>query len=402
MSIYPKGIVNKGGGMSRSVFSLPRRMALAGLFWLLAAPLASAEIATPSNFTVIMDHDSGDVLFEKNADSPMKPASMAKMMTVYLMFEQLKEGSLGMEDRFIVSQRAYRMGGSRTFLEIGSQVTVEDLLRGIIVQSGNDASVAVAEGLAGTEEAFAEEMTRTARKLGMANTTFGNSTGWPDGATTTTARDLAILARALILEYPDLYQLFAEREFTYNNIRQGNRNPLLYSLPGTDGLKTGHTEESGYGLVASAVRGEQRMILVLNGLASNSERRSESSRLMNLAFRTWRRQALLDETEVLGRAIVHMGTKGSVPVASAAAVSRVATREDFEGMTRTLDLLPDIDAPVEKGQELGHVVLQLGGRTERHPVVAMEAVAELPFHKKIWAVFYRLVFGHETPLPETE
>ena len=375
-------------------------LTLLGLVGLLAAPQASAKIATPSEFAVIVEYDEGGVLFAKNADAPMKPASMAKMMTTYLLFREIKDGHIGMDDTFMVSERAYKMGGSRTFLEIGSQVRIEDLLRGIIVQSGNDAAVVVAEGLAGTEEAFAEEMTRTARKLGMANTTFGNATGWPDDATTTTARDLAILARALIAEFPDLYKMYAEKTFTYNDIQQGNRNPLLYALNGADGLKTGHTEESGYGLVASAIRGEQRIILVLNGLTSTKERRAEGIRLMNMAFRTWRKHTLLETNEILGKVTVRMGVDGTVPVAAASKVTAVASREELENMVRSLELVSDIAAPVAKGQELGHVLLQLGGKTERHPVVATKAVEELPFHRKIWAFFYRLVFGHETPLPE--
>ena len=383
--------------MSRSRL---RPLILLGIAWLMAAPQALAETATPAEFAVIMEHGGGEALFAKNADAPMKPASMAKIMTTYLLFRDIKDGNIAMDDTFIVSETAYRMGGSRTFLEIGSQVRVDDLLRGIIVQSGNDAAVVVAEGLAGTEEAFAREMTRAARRLGMANTTFGNSTGWPDESTTTTARDLAILARALINEFPDLYGMYAEKTFTYNGIKQGNRNPLLYELNGADGLKTGHTEESGYGLVASATRGEQRMILVLNGLTSNKERRAEGVRLMNMAFRTWKRHTILDEAEILGKVTVHMGVDGTVPVASASKVTAVVSREQLEGMVRSLELASDIAAPVEKGQELGHVVLRLGDKTERHPVVATRAVEELPFHRKIWAFFYRLVFGHETPLPE--
>ena len=387
--------------MPMRVSTLLRPAAVAGLCWLLAAPALAADITTPAKFALIMDHDSGVALYEKNADAPMKPASMAKVMTVYLLFRQLEEGGLGPDDTFVVSERAYRMGGSRSFLEIGSEVSVMDLLRGIIVQSGNDASVVVAEGLAGTEEAFAGEMTRVARQLGMVNTTFGNSSGWPDEATTTTARDLAILTQTIIDEFPDLYKLFAEREFTYNGIKQGNRNPLLYGLAGADGLKTGHTEESGYGLMASVIRNGQRVTLVMNGLGSNAERRSEGIRLVNTAFRVWQKRTILDENDILGNAAVNMGVEGSVPVASAAKVERVASRSEFDGLTRRLELDPNIDAPVAKGQELGHVVVQMGARVERHPVVATKAVEELPFFGKIWAFFYRLVFGHETPLPGT-
>jgi len=234
---------------------------------MMMAVSARAEIMSPSEYVMIMDFDNGDVLFEKNADEAMKPASMAKMMTVYLLLDRLKNGGLTMDDTFLVSEKAWKKGGSRTFLEPGSQVKVSDLLRGIIIQSGNDAAIVVAEGLAGSEEAFAERMTEKAAELGMSNTVFGNSTGWPDTVTTTTARDLAILARALISEFPEQYVIFKETGFTYNNITQSNRNPLIYSSEGADGLKTGHTEASGYGLVGSAIRGDQRMIIVVNGLS---------------------------------------------------------------------------------------------------------------------------------------
>ena len=247
---------------------------------------AKAEIITPAEFVMIMDYESGDILYEKNADMPMKPASMAKLMTTYLLFEQLQNGSMRLEDKFIVSEKAYRKGGSRMFVEIGSQVTISDLLRGIIVQSGNDAAIVVAEGLAGTENAFADEMTARAQSLGMVNTVFGNSTGWPDEKTTTTARDLAILAKAMIKNHPEFYGIYAEKSFTYNNIKQPNRNPLLHTVEGADGLKTGHTSESGYGLVGSAELNGQRIILVINGLTSVKDRKMESVRLMNLAFRT--------------------------------------------------------------------------------------------------------------------
>ena len=268
-----------------------------------------AEIITPAEFVMIMDYESGDILYEKNADLAMKPASMAKLMTTYLLFEQLQNGSMRLEDKFIVSEKAYKKGGSRMFVEIGSQVSISDLLRGIIVQSGNDAAIVVAEGLAGTENAFAEEMTARAQALGMVNTVFGNSTGWPDDVTTTTARDLAILAKAMIQNHPEFYGIYAEKSFTYNNIKQPNRNPLLYTVEGADGLKTGHTNESGYGLVGSAQLNGQRIILVLNGLSSVKERKLESVRLMNLAFRTFKRFELLTVDATVKDVPLWMGKK---------------------------------------------------------------------------------------------
>ena len=372
------------------------------LMAVMCAGAAQAEIITPSQYVMIMDHETGDVLYEKNADLPMKPASMAKMMTIYLIFKQIKDASLRLDDKFIVSEKAYRKGGSRTFLEIGSQVSVSDLLRGIIVQSGNDAAIVVAEGLAGTEEAFAEEMTLTATKLGMMNTAFGNATGWPDEITTTTARDLAILARAIITEFPELYKIFNEKSFTYNDIKQGNRNPLLYALDHADGLKTGHTEESGYGLTASAERDGQRIILVLNGLGSNKERKQESIRLMDLSFRTFRKFTIVEQFEVLANAPVNMGEQTTVPVTAEKAINRVMPRKDFVGITRRIELDPDISAPVAKGQQLGSIYLTIGDSIERFPLVAANAVEELPFYAKIGAFFKVLIFGHEAPVVGSE
>lgn len=356
---------------------------------------ARAEIITPSKFVMIMDHASGTVLYEKNADAPMKPASMAKLMTTYILFKQIKDGSLKMDDRFIVSEKAYRKGGSRTFLELGSQVTVEDLLRGIIVQSGNDAAIVVAEGLAGTEDAFAEEMTLTAGKLGMENTVFGNATGWPDAKTTTTARDLAILSRALITDFPELYKIFAEKSFTFNNIKQPNRNPLLYAMDEADGLKTGHTEESGYGLTASADRDGQRLIMVINGLTSMKERKQESIRLMNLAFRTFRTYTLLDQNEVLTDAPIIMGVEATVPATAGETLTRVMPRKDHDKIVRSIELMPEIKAPIAPGQRLGEIVLTMGDTVERYPLVAARAVDELPFYRKIGAFFHFLIFGNE-------
>ena len=213
---------------------------------------SAAEILTPARYVYITDFESGKVLFAKDAEAPMKPASMAKIMTVFIVFQRIADGSLRLDDSFLVSEKAWQKGGSRSFVEVGSRVSVSDLLHGVIVQTGNDAAIVLAEGIAGTEDAFAEEMNYWAEKLGMKQTNFRNATGWPDPDLTTTAMDLNILTTELIkrfsvAEYPELYPMFAKKEFTYNNITQPNRNPLVYGTAGADGLKTGHTEESGYG-----------------------------------------------------------------------------------------------------------------------------------------------------------
>ena len=358
---------------------------------------AKAEIITPAEFVMIMDYESGDILYEKNADMPMKPASMAKLMTTYLLFEQLQNGSMRLEDKFIVSEKAYRKGGSRMFVEIGSQVTISDLLRGIIVQSGNDAAIVVAEGLAGTENAFAEEMTARAQSLGMVNTVFGNSTGWPDEKTTTTARDLAILAKAMIKNHPEFYGIYAEKSFTYNNIKQPNRNPLLYTVEGADGLKTGHTSESGYGLVGSAELNGQRIILVINGLTSVKERKMESVRLMNLAFRTFKKFELLTADKTVKDAPLWMGNEETVPLVSPVTVSRVMTRKSHNTMTTRVVFPDEIKAPITKGQEIGQIFINIDGIEKAYPLVAGKDIDQLPLHKRIGAFFKFLIFGADAP-----
>ena len=229
------------------------------------------DIKTPAKQVIIYDHEVDEVLFEKNADQLMKPASMAKVMTSYIVFDRIKDKSLNMSDTFLVSDKAWRMGGSRSFLELNSNVTIKDLLLGLIVQSGNDAAVVLAEGVSGDEEAFAREMNRYAKTLGMKDTYFTNSTGWPHPDLQTTSRDLVILTKRIIDDFPELYKLYQEKIFTYNKIKQSNRNPLLYTMNGADGLKTGHTNESGYGLIGSVKRNDRRVTIVINGLNSKKK-----------------------------------------------------------------------------------------------------------------------------------
>lgn len=370
---------------------------IAVAFVVLSSSLAAhANIVTSSEYIMIMDYDTGDILFEKNADQPMKPASMAKIMTVYILFEHLKRGDLTMNDEFIVSEKAWKKGGSRTFLEPGSKVSVADLLRGIIIQSGNDAAIVVAEGLAGTEEAFAELMTKKATELGMKNSIFGNSTGWPDEVTTTTAHDLAILGRSIILNFPEYYPMFAESSFTYNKITQPNRNPLIYNVTGADGLKTGHTEASGYGLVGSAKRDDQRVILVLNGLSSIKERKNEGIRLMDLTFRTFKKQTLIKEGEILGFSSVWMGERGVVPLTVSEDISKVMDSTAADNVTKQLNWPSYVSAPISKGQELGRITLSISGKDYHYPLIAAEDVPDLSFYRYPGAYIHYLIFGLET------
>ena len=268
---------------------------------------------------ILLDMNTGSVLFEKAAEEPMHPASMSKLMTLFVLFEHLREGSLSLDDSLTVSENAWRKGGtlsgsSTMFLDPGSRVRIEDLIRGITVQSGNDACIVVAEGLAGSEEAYAAEMTRRAADLGLTGSTFRNATGWPDDNHLMTARDLARIAQLTIQNYPQYYHYYSERTFTYNGIRQGNRNPLLYRNIGADGLKTGHTNASGYGLTGSAVRDNRRLILVLNGLPSVKARSQESERLIEWGFREFNNYAMFRAGDAVADAEIWLGTKETIPL----------------------------------------------------------------------------------------
>lgn len=372
----------------------------------LAAILASfllqsagaAEIDSSAEFAYVTDFGSGKVLMEKNPDAPMKPASMAKIMTVYIAFQRIADGSLSLDDTFLISTKAWRKGGSKTFVEVGKQVSVRDLLYGIVVQSGNDAAIAVAEGISGTEDGFAEEMNYVARQLGMENTNFRNSTGWPDPDQFTTARDLNILATAMIRDfpldtYPELYSMFAEKEFTYNGIKQGNRNPLVYGTQGADGLKTGHTEESGYGLVGSAHRDGQRVVMVLNGLTNMKQRSSESRRLMDLMFREFKLYRLFDEGEPVDQANVWLGKAPKVDLVLEEPLHLVLSRTDRRRMKMSLQWSDPVPAPIAAGQKVGTLVLELPDETIEFPLTAASNIAELGMFDRVGEALKYLIFG---------
>ena len=246
---------------------------------------SAAAIETQARNAILMDYDTGQYLYVKDHEKMVPPASMSKLMTVNMIFEKLKDGSLSLDDTFTVSERAWKLGGaasggSTMFLKIGEKVRVEDILKGILIQSGNDACIVAAENLAGSEDDFAEMMNKRARELGLNNSSFANSTGLPHPDQKMSVEDLAKLARHIIKEFPEFYHIFSEKYYTHNNITQGNRNPLLYSMPNADGLKTGHTEEAGFCLTASAKKGERRLIEVMTGMNSNKERSEEAERLM--------------------------------------------------------------------------------------------------------------------------
>jgi D-alanyl-D-alanine carboxypeptidase (penicillin-binding protein 5/6) len=257
---------------------------------------------------VMVDFATGATLLEKNADELMPPSSMSKLMTMYVVFEKLKAGQLQLNQTLPVSEKAWRMGGSKMFVELGSQISVEDLIHGVIVQSGNDACVVLAEGISGSETQFAELLTETGRRIGLQNSTFRNATGWPDPEHRMTCRDLATLARRIITDFPEYYPYYNIRSFRYNNINQENRNPLLARVAGADGLKTGHTEDAGYGLTGSAKRGDRRVIMVVNGLPSMRARAEESERLMEWAFREFEAVVLFRAQDTIEEVPVYLAS----------------------------------------------------------------------------------------------
>ncbi len=375
------------------------RVALAAMFGVLfQSNVMAADIDTSAEFAYVTDFASGKVLMDKDPDSPMKPASMAKIMTVYVAFQRIADGSLSLDDAFLISEKAWRKGGSKTFVEVGKQVAVRDLLMGVVVQSGNDAAIAIAEGISGTEDGFAEEMNYVARQLGMNNTVFKNATGWPDPDQVTTARDLNILATALIRDFPsqdfpDLYPMFAEKTFTYNGIKQGNRNPLVYGTQGADGLKTGHTEESGYGLVGSALREGQRVVMVLNGMTSMKQRSSESRRLMDLMFREFRQYRFFEKGQAVDRAAVWLGSEARVDLVLEEPLHPVLSRTDRRRMKMSVQWNDPVPAPIKAGQKIGTLTLDFPDRTMSYDLTAAKDVAELGMFDRVGEALKFLIFG---------
>ncbi|MBC8451725.1 MAG: D-alanyl-D-alanine carboxypeptidase [Rhodospirillaceae bacterium] len=368
---------------------------------LIYVPSAAKALETNAKQAVLLDFETGVELYSKSADELMPPASMTKMMTVYLLFERLAEGRLSLNDELLVSRKAWKKGGSKMFVEAGKTVKVEDLIRGIVVQSGNDATIVVAEGLAGNEEAFAREMTNKARELGMSNTTFRNASGWPDPEHRTTARDLAILAEATIRNFPNYYKYYAERKFTYGisltngkPITQPNRNPLLGRMKGADGLKTGHTENAGYGLTASAIRNGRRLILVLNGMPSNQARKVESERILDWGFREFGNYKLFATDEKITSVGVWLGDKSSIPLLAKEGVLLTMERKQRKSLKVTIRHTEPIPAPIQKGSKLGDILVNIGDRSPiQIPLIAGEDVHRLGPSGRISAALGYLLWG---------
>ncbi|WP_082890403.1 D-alanyl-D-alanine carboxypeptidase family protein [Halotalea alkalilenta] len=340
---------------------------------------------------VLMDAKSGDIILEQNAHQRLPPASLTKLMTAYIAEYEIEAGRLNESDMARVSENAWRTGGSRMFLNVNTNVSIGDLMRGIVVQSGNDASVAMAEHIAGSEDAFAQLMNQHAQMLGMKNTHFMNATGLPHDEHYTSAYDLADLSRHIILDFPEHYSLYEEREFTYNGIRQPNRNLLLWRDGRVDGLKTGHTEAAGYCLAASAVDGDTRLIAVVMGTNSEEARAQETMKLLSYGFRYYHTQRLFDAGHVVSNARVWGGSQNNVPVGFPDEVYVTLPQGDGE-LTQRVELSSDIEAPVAAGQELGTLTVMRGDdEIATRPLVALEAVEEGGFIKQAWDKLVRFV-----------
>ena len=334
-----------------------------------AAPIPPPPAVAGRSY-VLIDHATGRVLAERNADQRVEPASITKLMTAYVAFRALAEGRLKLDERISISERAWRSEGSRTFLNVGDQVPAEVLLQGMIVQSGNDAAVAIAERLAGSEATFAQLMTEQAKQIGMRNSSFANATGLPDPALYTTARDIAILSRAMIREFPQYYRWYSQREFVWNNIRQGNRNGLLYRDPTVDGIKTGHTDSAGYCLASSAERNGTRMIATIFGTESPKAREDASAALLNYGFAFYETVTLRKAGEMVLRPRLSTGTEQDIAVAPQSNVSATIARGGLSRLRTATRLDEPLVAPLKAGQRVGEMQI-LDGKTviRRVPLV---------------------------------
>ena len=363
---------------------------LAALF----VPRTAAAIETVARQAILLDMNTGAILMEKNADEQMPPSSMSKIMTVYLVFERLKDGRLSLDDTFQVSEKAWRKQGSKMWVRVNTRVRVEDLLRGIIVQSGNDASIVVAEGVSGNEDSFVAELNKKAAELGMANSNFVNASGWPHPGHRTTARDLSKLAISTIRKFPEYYHYYKEKYFTFNRIKQGNRNPALYKNIGSDGLKTGHTDAAGYGLTVSAERDGRRLVLVLNGLPSVKSRAIETERLLNWGFRDFKNYQLFKAGDVVTEAPVWMGEEGAVPLVVAGDVIVTIPRKRRRDLKVTVAMDSPVAAPIAKGGKLATLKIAIPDRKSIElPLTAGRDVEQLGTFSRLGAALKFVLWG---------
>ncbi|MGE5538644.1 MAG: D-alanyl-D-alanine carboxypeptidase family protein [Gemmatimonas sp.] len=385
---------------SRSLRTLCAAIAGVAAFGLATAQAAVSNLDTAAKEAIIVDYRTGTVLFDKNADLPVPPASITKLMTVYVVFDRLKKGEMKLTDEFPVSVAAWKKGGaasggSTMFLKVNSMVSLDDLLKGIIIQSGNDACQVVAEGIAGSEDAFADLMNAEAKKIGLTNSNFRDSSGLPDPNHWMTMRDIATLSARIIRDFPEYYHYFGDKEFTYNGIKQGNRNPLLYDTPGADGLKTGHIEASGYSVAGTVLRGNRRLIVVASGMKTMRERAAEIKKLVEWGFREYENVSVLAPGTEVEQAEVWLGTKATVPLVLDQDVTVTVPRGAARQAKVAVKYTGPIPAPIEKGQELAKLVVTIPDRDPiEMPLKAGESVDRLGLGGRISAAAHHLLFGN--------
>ncbi|MDD3288285.1 MAG: D-alanyl-D-alanine carboxypeptidase [Alphaproteobacteria bacterium] len=354
-----------------------------------AVPAQAQSVAPPESaarHAILIEAQTGTVLFAKEADAHMPTSSMSKIMTMYLVFEAIKDGKIKVDETLPVSKYAWQQQGSRMFVNVGERVKVEDLIRGVVVQSGNDASVVFAEALGGSEANFAEMMNAKAKELGMENSHFKNATGLPDPDHYSTARDLATLTLALQRDFPQEYRYFSELEFTYNKIKQGNRNPILYRNVGADGVKTGHTETAGYGLVASSVRDGRRLVLVVNGLEDMQARADEAALLLDWGYREFGLYSVVKAGDKLAETKVWLGEQKTVPLVAGKNLIISLPRSAKSELKTSVTYDQKVNAPVAKDQVIGKITVTAPGLSAAEvSLVAGADVKQLGFFQRIWA-----------------
>ena len=353
----------------------------------------SFAIESIAKTALVIDLSTNEILLEKNSTEKTYPSSMTKMMTALVAFEKIKDGSLSLDQEFLISKKAWKMGGSKMFIEVDKRVSVYDLLLGVVVQSGNDASIAIAEGISGSEEIFAIEMNNLGKKIGLTGSNFTNSSGWPDDNHYTTAEDLAKVAQYTIENHYELYQMYKISDFTYNGIKQDNRNPLLYTFEGADGFKTGYTEAAGYGLVGSAERGDRRLILVLNGLESSKSRAQESLRLMDWGFNNFQLVDFYKKNEVIQEVDTWLGKEDKVDLVALEDISVSIPKAQLSSAKVTVLVKEPIATPIKIGDQIAKLQISFADKQVDFPLYSGEDIDQKNFFSRIFSAIYYIILG---------
>ena len=353
----------------------------------------SFAIESIAKTALVIDLSTNEILLEKNSTEKTYPSSMTKMMTALVAFEKIKDGSLSLDQEFLISKKAWKMGGSKMFIEVDKRVSVYDLLLGVVVQSGNDASIAIAEGISGSEEIFAVEMNNLGKKIGLTGTNFTNSSGWPDENHYTTAEDLAKVAQYTIDNHYELYQMYKISDFTYNGIKQDNRNPLLYTFEGSDGFKTGYTKDAGYGLVGSAERGDRRLILVLNGLESSKSRAQESLRLMDWGFNNFQLVDFYKKNEVIQEVDTWLGKEDKVDLVALEDISVSIPKAQLSSAKVTVLVEEPIATPIKIGDQIAKLQISFADKQVDFPLYSGEDIDQKNFFSRIFSAIYYIILG---------